>query len=128
MRTSINRYTRVLAGAGWLFSTSVIAIGGALAQDSVPATSPVDRASADIGFGDIVVTARKRAESLINVPVAVTAIGGEMVQRAAATDLTSIAKLAPQLTISRADSGSAAAVSLPGIGPPHLVEEIGNVP
>src|SRR3546814_17679839 len=99
MRTSINRYTRVLAGAGWLFSTSVIAIGGALAQDSVPATSPVDRASADIGFGDIVVTARKRAESLITVPVAVTALGGVMVQRAAATDHTSLATLPPHLIL-----------------------------
>jgi len=94
-----------------------------LAQESAPA-SPQEETAAqeqagDAGGGglqDIVVTARKRSESAQDVPVSVTAISSEMVQR---QDLTSIEKIAartPNLNVGRASNGSGAQLTLRGIG------------
>lgn len=82
----------------------------ALAQEAA-----TDQASAG-GLQDIVVTARKRQESVQDVPVAVTAISAELVQR---QDLTSIEKIAartPNLNVGRASNGSGAQLTLRGIG------------
>ena len=81
----------------------------ALAQES-------DAAITEGGLADIVVTARKRSESVQDVPVAVTAIAGEMVEK---LDLTSIEKIAartPNLNVGRASNGSGAQLTLRGIG------------
>ena len=61
----------------------------AFAQQSAPA-------SAD---GDIVVTARRREESLIDVPIAITAISGAQLERQGAIDITDIAASAPNVTL-----------------------------
>lgn len=68
------------------------------------------------GLEDIIVTARKRTESLIQAPVAVTAIGGGDLARYNATDLMRIAQLAPQLSIARSSSGAGATFNIRGIG------------
>lgn len=68
------------------------------------------------GLEEIVVTARKRAESAQDVPVSLTAITAEMVER---YDLTSLEKLAastPQFNVGRASNGSGAQITLRGIG------------
>lgn len=51
------------------------------------------------GLGDIIVTARKREESLQNVPVAVTAMAGEQLAQMYAVDLRDIDGMAPNVTI-----------------------------
>lgn len=84
----------------------------ALAQDA----APQEPQATSGGIQDIVVTARKRAESVQDVPVAVTALSAEMVQR---QDLTSIEKIAartPNLNVGRASNGSGAQLTLRGIG------------
>lgn len=54
----------------------------ALAQTAPQADSPPAEATQpEAGLQDIVVTARKRAENLRDVPVAITAIGGDMLQQ-----------------------------------------------
>lgn len=86
----------------------------ALAQEAAPQAA-ADQPSAG-GLQDIVVTARKRQESVQDVPVAVTAISAELVQR---QDLTSIEKIAartPNLNVGRASNGSGAQLTLRGIG------------
>ncbi|CAN5435869.1 TonB-dependent receptor [soil metagenome] len=90
----------------------------ALAQDATASQAPAPEQAAPEqgGLSDIVVTARKRAESVQDVPVAVTAISGEMVAR---QDLTSIEKIAartPNLNVGRASNGSGAQLTLRGIG------------
>lgn len=72
------------------------------------------------GLGEIIVTARKQAESLLDVPVAVSAIGGEEIERKAVTDLTRIAQLAPQIILAQADSGTGASFSIRGLGTSFL--------
>ncbi|WP_242128979.1 TonB-dependent receptor [Sphingobium sp. Sx8-8] len=91
---------------------AILSAAPALAQDAAP-QEPQATAG---GLQDIVVTARKRAESVQDVPVAVTAISSEMVQR---QDLTSIEKIAartPNLNVGRASNGSGAQLTLRGIG------------
>ncbi len=51
------------------------------------------------GIQEIVVTARKRDETSISVPVVVTAVGGVELQRRAISNLDGIARLVPQLMI-----------------------------
>ncbi len=48
---------------------------------------------------DIVVTARRRAESLQDVPVAVTAYSGEALERQGAIDITDLSDTTPNVTI-----------------------------
>jgi iron complex outermembrane receptor protein len=48
---------------------------------------------------DIVVTARRRAENLLDVPIAVTAYTGEALERQGAVDLTDISDTTPNVTL-----------------------------
>ncbi|SCW53252.1 Outer membrane receptor proteins, mostly Fe transport [Sphingobium faniae] len=69
------------------------------------------------GLEDIVVTARKRAESIQDVPVSVTAIGGAQVSRYDLTSIERIAARTPDLIVTRSSNGSAGALTIRGIGP-----------
>ena len=100
---TVTRWKQALLAA----TASVVAATGAYAQ--TPGTKTE-------GLEDIIVTARKRSESLISVPVAVTAITGTEVQRQGVTDLNRIAQLAPQVMLAKADSGAGATFTIRGLG------------
>lgn len=68
------------------------------------------------GLTDIVVTARRREESLQDVPVSVTALTAEQIQKYDMTSLEKISTQTPQFTIGRASNGSGAQLTLRGIG------------
>ena len=71
--------------------------GPTSAQTSNNATTQAQAATAsDQG---IVVTARRRNELLLNVPIAVTAYSGEQLNRRGALDLADLAKTTPDVTI-----------------------------
>jgi len=74
--------------------------------------APDDAAEAS---GDIVVTARKREESLKDVPVAATAISGEEIERRGFTAVREVAQLTPSLSIN-SDGAGRAFVSIRGVG------------
>lgn len=97
-----------------LCSTAIACHGGnALAQTT---TAPqAANEGGEAGFGEIVVSARKRDETLQNVPVAVTAIGGEQLSTNLTTDLTKLAELAPQVKIGEGGSGTGAVIAIRGI-------------
>ncbi|MGE4322460.1 MAG: TonB-dependent receptor [Sphingobium sp.] len=80
----------------------------ALAMPAIAQDTPND--------GDIVVTARQRSESLIRVPVAVSAVGGSTLERAKISNLSEVATIIPNLTISKQASGTGAALSIRGVG------------
>jgi outer membrane receptor protein involved in Fe transport len=67
------------------------------------------------GLETITVTARKRTESLQDVPVAVTAIPKASLENNLASDLNKIGELAPQVSIARALTGTGAAITIRGI-------------
>lgn len=68
----------------------------ALAAMPAAAQTPEEGAS---DAGDIVVTARRREESLLDVPVAITAYSGEALEAAGAIDITSISETTPNVTL-----------------------------
>jgi iron complex outermembrane receptor protein len=75
----------------------------AFAQDAASASTQGVDARADepaaTPDGEIVVTARRRTESLIDVPIAVTAYSGEQLDRQGALDISDIGDTTPNVTL-----------------------------
>jgi iron complex outermembrane receptor protein len=75
---------------------------GATEEDAAAAANQALDESATAGpveDGDIIVTARRRAENLIDVPIAVTAYSGETLERMGAIDITDLSDTTPNVTI-----------------------------
>ena len=90
--------TALFAGAAF----AGIAATPAFAQDSTTAAAAQTAETEDGTIADdggIIVTARRRAESLINVPIAVTAISGAQLEASGAIDITDVAQSAPNVTL-----------------------------
>jgi iron complex outermembrane receptor protein len=85
-----------LLGAAAL-CTAWLPVAPALAQTAPAAPHP---SASSEGLGEIVVTARRRAESLQDVPLAVTAIGAETLQAQAVQSLTDLGSFVPNMKIS----------------------------
>jgi iron complex outermembrane recepter protein len=89
---------------------------GALAGTADTAVPPADTgAAAPANLGDIVVTARKRAETLLDVPVAVSAVSGDTLAKRNIQSVREAALLTPGLNIS-SDGAGRAFVAIRGVG------------
>jgi iron complex outermembrane recepter protein len=87
----------------------------AFAQDAPPA--PGEAAATDANDEVITVTARRRAESLIDVPIAISAYSGEQLENEGALDLTDIADTTPNVTIEASrGTNSTLSVFIRGVG------------
>lgn len=108
MRTT--RYTAaLLATASMLVTAQPV-----LAQDV--GGQSVEDAEAT---GEIVVTARRRDETLISVPVVITAVGGETLQNRGVVNLDGLSRIVPQLMIgNQGGSVQGGNISLRGIAGP----------
>ena len=97
-----------------LASISTLAFAApAAAQDAPDDSAVMDEAR----IGEIVVTARKREESLLDVPVAVSALSAADINRYQATDLTRIGQMVPQVIIAETGGGGGgASFAIRGIG------------
>jgi len=86
-------------------------------QPQVDQTTPTPPGVAPIAAQDqdIVVTARKRQESLKDVPVAATAITGETIEKRGFTSVKEVAQLTPSLNIN-SDGAGRAFVSIRAVG------------
>lgn len=65
---------------------------------------------------DIVVTARKRQESVLNVPVIAQVLSSDRLERLQITEMTDLPKLAPGLNMTRAILSIGTLVSIRGVG------------
>ena len=82
------------------------------AADNAPDTSATPEDS-----GDIVVTARRRAETLQSVPIAVTAFSADKLDKIGAVDLTDLQNVTPNTTLKTArGSNSTLAAFIRGVG------------
>ncbi|MCK9544401.1 MAG: TonB-dependent receptor plug domain-containing protein, partial [Novosphingobium sp.] len=103
--------------ASLLLATS----SGAMAQaDPAGGDASAHGMASDRSEGEIVVTARKRSETLIAVPVVVSAVGKAELERRAVTNLDGISRVVPQLLIG-AQGGAVQGgnISLRGIAGPE---------
>ena len=80
----------------WKALVGLVALPG-LVLFAPPAVAQDD--GADAGFDEITVTARKREESLQEVPLAVTAVSGELLEDLGAGDISELQGLVPNLSI-----------------------------
>lgn len=103
---------RSLSLALLALSTTALMPLGAQAQTAAAETT-ADQA---VTLEDIVVTARRRDERLIDAPVAITAVSGQKLEAYNVTNFTDIATLVPSLVAGRAASGSSASIFLRGVG------------
>ncbi len=99
---------------GLLIGTCLMAWGGAaFGQD---ATAEAASSPEHGGLTEIIVTARKRSESAQSIPVAVTAISAETINRRDLTSIEKIAAATPNLNVAHAPTGPGAQITLRGIG------------
>jgi len=103
-------------------SCFALAIAGAAhAQTAAPAADQGTDQAADsamsTGLEEIVVTAQKRAENLQNVPIAVTAVSGEMISNAKAVSLQGLQGTIPNIQINNfSNTPNTAVFTIRGIG------------
>ena len=88
---------------------SLLASSAAMAQQA-PASAPLN----DEAIPDIIVTAQNRAESVQNVPIAISVISGDTLKSQGVTDFTSVAKVSPALQVTSDTTNTR--VSVRGIG------------
>jgi iron complex outermembrane receptor protein len=100
-------------------AVAALLAGPAFAQDT-PAAAPAPQADAATEAqdnGDIVVTARRREETLRNVPIAVTALSAAKLDKIGAVDLTDLQNVSPNTTIKDArGTNSTLAAFIRGVG------------
>jgi len=97
----------LLAGAAWSAAATTVA-----AQDAAPAAG----ASA-VQVEELIVTARRREETLKDVPVAVSAFSAETLERQAANDITTLSQTVPNITVQTARGSNSTLISyIRGIG------------
>ncbi len=108
-----SNYARtLLAGCGGMALAAAIAPATALAQDTAGADA-ADESAGNV----IVVTARRREERAIDVPISLTAVSGEELAQRGALDITDVGNIAPNVTLesSRATNSTLSAF-IRGIG------------
>ena len=107
---------RMLYRSALLVSSGLTALSSYATMAAAQTTVHPEKATAEAQVEEVVVTARKRQETLINVPASVTALQSDQLKRANATDLSSLSSLVPQLVIATAPSGNGGAIYLRGLG------------
>jgi len=80
-------------------------------------------AQGDPGMQEIIVTARKKAESLRDVPVAITAFSAESIEEAGIRDLYDVAELTPGLSFFNAQGEFLAVPVIRGMAPTDIFGE-----
>jgi iron complex outermembrane receptor protein len=96
-----------------LLGSSLLALSSGAVQAQEQA---VEGAGDEYGIREIVVTAQKRADSIQDVPVAVTAFDAQALSQSAVDDLRDFAGRVPGLVVDPVNAGpSAAAISIRGI-------------
>jgi iron complex outermembrane receptor protein len=88
----------------------------AFAQTAPIEPEPVSEAQSSDAAQDIIVTARKRQESLLKVPVVMAALTSEALEAYATHDLNTVAQRAPGLLVGTSLAANGVQVSMRGIG------------
>lgn len=87
------------------------------AWSAVPGLAFAQAPADDSAVQEVVVTARRREESLKDVPVAVTAVSGERLAATGAADLTTLQQTTPNLTVQIARGSNSTLISfIRGVG------------
>ncbi|MGZ8337464.1 MAG: TonB-dependent receptor [Allosphingosinicella sp.] len=93
--------SRIMTGLKLGCALAAFAAAPAFAQDEPVPVQPLTEADAAAANEDeiIFVTARRRAESLVDVPLSITAYSGDQLENEGALDITDIADTTPNVTL-----------------------------
>ena len=104
-------------------ATSWLLAPGTATAQSTQATVPAPDEETGVVGDEIVITARKRAERLVDVPIAVTSLSSEDVARLQANDLSGIQGAAPNVNLVQGrGSTSSANIFIRGVGQPDALQ------
>lgn len=102
-----------ISDAGMASAFALMAVAVPAHAQTGAAVPPVADTPTD---NEIIVTARRRDERLIDAPVAITALGGAALDNYAVTEFSDMASLVPTMIAGKAASGSSASIFLRGVG------------
>lgn len=113
-------------------TVSVSALLAATMLGAFPAvaqTTPTGQEATTID--EIIVTATRREQRLIEVPIAVTAVGGEQLENSGVTDIRELTSLAPSIQFQTPGGGADSSIRIRGVGTtstnPGLESSVGVV-
>lgn len=86
------------------------------AADQSAAPAPAASATGDTSSTDIVVTARRRDERLVDVPVSVSALGSESITRYGTRQLSDLGLQIPQVALNKGGAGPGVNLQIRGVG------------
>ena len=109
MRSNIHRTAHLLRGGAAAFVLAAATL-------STPAMAQASQAGVEPDEGSIIVTATRRSEALSDVPIAVSAVTGETLEKTGATDVRALGQVAPSLLVSGATSEVNFTARIRGIG------------
>ncbi len=96
---------------------SLLALALSLAYPAAAQDAPKAAAVEEADTGDIIVSARRRDESLLEVPIAVTTFSGDALIAQGAQDITSLQRLTPNLTLQVARGSNSTLIAfIRGVG------------
>ncbi|MFN4136574.1 MAG: TonB-dependent receptor [Novosphingobium sp.] len=105
-----------ISAKSWLLASCILGSAAIVPAGAAHAQDAAQDAASSGGLEEIIVTARKREESVQTVPVAVMAISEKVIQQRDITSIEKIAAATPNLNVGRASNGSGAQLTLRGIG------------
>lgn len=110
--------TSLLCGAALIAAFGSVPAFAQDAPQNPTALAPEETQAQDEGYGnDIIVTATRRSETVQDVPVAITAVGNELLENAGVKDIRGLEQLAPSLqTTTGQSAATGSSLSIRGIG------------
>ncbi|MEZ5692658.1 MAG: TonB-dependent receptor [Altererythrobacter sp.] len=99
-----------------LQAIALLGAGMILAPQTAFAQDNGEAAAEEFDDGIIIVTAQGREQSLADVPVAISAVSGEMLEKSGVTDIRELNQVAPSLLVSSTGNEANGSARIRGIG------------
>lgn len=131
---SILKASTVLSTVCFLAAFAPAAFSPAIAQDQNAqdrnAPTQIGQAGESASAGaieEIIVTARKKQETVLTTPISITAFTGEVLQAAGIKDVKALVQLTPGVTYDNIGQISNATITIRGLAQPGLIADETNV-
>lgn len=119
-RFALNASQRLALGAASVLTMAGAASAQVPAASSAPPAAAPDSAAntpaAEVGVGDIIVTARKRAETAQHIPLSIGVVTAAALARTGSSSLLQLATVSPGINIARAPTGNEIGITIRGLG------------
>ena len=101
--------------ASCLFLTSALGVLAVASADQAVAATATDASAAPVAVGEVVVTAQKRSENIMNVGMAITASSAEQLRQRRVVSVSDLTLIEPSLQFSQSQNGTPV-FTLRGVG------------